>query len=92
MIRVCTGDDRTEHDGFVRLVLEVPVPEFVKFRSHLLELFRCRPDLKAGVDKVRGQSGLLRASLPFCEKFLLNLLDTTKEVISGNGIVRYTID
>ena len=39
VVGIGTSDDRAEHDGLVGLVLEVAVPELVKLRTHLLELF-----------------------------------------------------
>lgn len=46
MVGICTRNDRTKHDGFVWLVLEVPIPEFVELRTHLLEFFLGRTNLQ----------------------------------------------
>ena len=47
VVSVCTGDDGTEHDGLVGLVLEVPVVKLVEFRAHLLQFLLGRADLIA---------------------------------------------
>ncbi len=38
-------DEGDSHDGLVRLVLEVLVPQLVELGPHLLELFHGRADL-----------------------------------------------
>ena len=92
VVRVRTSDDRGEHDGLVGLVLEVPVPEVVKFGAHLLELLLGRTDLPSSIDEVRRESRFLRARLPLSIKLLLYLLDTAKEVIRRDTFVRDTED
>lgn len=39
MISVSTCDNGSEHDGFVRLVLEVSIPELIEFRPHFFQFF-----------------------------------------------------
>lgn len=38
------------HDGLVRLVLEVPVPESIELGAHLFEFFFSGANLSHGID------------------------------------------
>lgn len=92
MVSVSTGDDGTEHDRLVGLVLEVAVPKFIELRSHLLEFLGRWPQLVARIDGVGREACLLWADFPLLEQLLLDLLDTTEEVISSHGVVGHAID
>ena len=88
VVGVCAGDNGTKHHRLVGLVLEVGVPESVKLRTHLLELFGGGPDLPASVDEVGGQARLFGAGLPLGVELLLDLCDAAQEVVGGDGLVR----
>ena len=49
-------------------------------------------DLEASIDRVGRQAGLLGADLPLLEDLILNLLDTTQELVGGDGLVGDTED
>ena len=92
MVGVGTGDNGTEHDGLVWLVLEVTVPQLVELRTHLLELRLGGADLEASINGVGRQPSLLGAGIPLGADLPLNLLDTTKEVVGSDGLVGDTVD
>ena len=92
VVRVRPADDRAEHDGLVRLVLEVAVPERVELGAHLLELRLGGADLEPGVDRVRGEARFLGARLPFRKELLLCVFVAAQEVVECLRLVRYAVD
>lgn len=46
MIGIGSRYNGSKHNGFVRFVLEIPVPKLVELWTHLLELFWSRSDLR----------------------------------------------